>query len=108
MGPGTEFRFRVDDPLRAKHSDYLLTQTLDFEGGKIPFDFDVVYSSQIVNEEVPTLGDIERLTEEEIIKFITGVRSLDEWDAFIDELNQAGMDDWIATHTRLYNEAKGQ
>lgn len=108
MGPGTEFRFRVDDPLRAKHSDYLLTQTLNFEGGKIPFDFDVVYNSQIVNEEVPTLGDIERLTEEEIIKFITGVRPLDEWDAFIDELYQAGMDDWIAVHTRLYNEAKGQ
>ena len=45
------------------------------------------------------------MIEGETINFITGVRSMDEWDSFInDELPAAGVDKVIDAYTTLYNE----
>ena len=41
--------------------------------------------------------------DEELIKFITGSRSFDTWDAFLKECEQLGLNDYIAEYTRQYN-----
>ena len=41
---------------------------------------------------MPQLSDIQRAQDEELLKFVIGTRSLDEWDAFIESLYKIGMD----------------
>jgi len=77
---------------------------LDFSRTKWPVDAGVVYDPTIIDAEVPGYGDISRMRAEEVTRFIIGERPLSEWDSFIDELYDAGLDAWIETHTRIYNE----
>ena len=44
------------------------------------------YNSLVTIPETVTHSDIARYSEEEVIKFIYGQRSLDEWDQFVDTL----------------------
>ena len=46
--------------------------------------------------------------EANIVKFITGDRSLSEWSAYVDELNDLGLDDMIALAERAYSRADAQ
>ncbi len=79
---------------------------LDFTRTKWPVDAGVVYDPAVIDEEVPGYGDIQRMRAEEVTRFIIGERDLSEWDDFIQELYDAGLDAWIETHTRIYNEQK--
>ena len=103
-----EIRYSVLDPARAWHVEYLGGQLITLDDGKMPFDADVSYNFSRVAEEVPTLGDLNRLLDEQTILFITGQRSLDEWDDFMADLERAGMEDWITALTTQYNELTGQ
>ena len=72
---------------------------------KKPFDFDFVWDNQRLNEEVPTLGDLQRMMAENFTAFITGSRSLDEFDGFIEELHKAGVNDWVNALTAQMRES---
>ena len=72
------------------------------------FDADIAYDLSRVNDEVPTLGDLQRLLDEQIILFITGERPLDQWGDFMQELSQAGIDQWSDALTAQYNELSNQ
>ncbi len=39
---------------------------------------------------------VSSLIKENVVKFITGQRSMDEWDSFVAQLHSAGLDDIIA------------
>jgi hypothetical protein len=45
--------------------------------------------------------------DEQLILFVTGARPLDQWDSFIEDLNRAGMQDYIDALTAQYNEFSG-
>lgn len=95
------------DPQWGRHYDHIKQYVFDYNNGKMPQDFDVPYDGAAIADAVPGLGDIDRLNQEEIIKFITGVRNLDEWDNFIDSLYSAGLQDWIDAYTDQYRTFKG-
>ena len=94
-----EIRYSVLDPARAWHVEYLGSTLISLDDGKMPFDADVSYNLSRVADEVPTLGDINRLLDEQTILFITGQRSLDEWDSFMADLERAGIGDWTTALT---------
>ena len=56
------------------------------------FDWNIPFNETAVTEQVPQLSDIQRAQDEELLKFVIGTRSLDEWDAFIESLYKIGMD----------------
>ncbi|MBB6479983.1 extracellular solute-binding protein [Spirochaeta isovalerica] len=78
---------------------------LDFSRGKMPFDAGVKYDPSVLSDQIPGYSDIERMVEEEQIMFIIGERPLSEWNDFIGELYDAGLQDWIDVHTDIYKEA---
>jgi putative aldouronate transport system substrate-binding protein len=100
----TQDLFTMQDAARAYHEAYRRRLYDDFSDAKIPFDFGVVYDGARIADETPGLGDINRLIDEQLVLFFTGARSLDTWDAFIEDLYRAGMDDWINALTTQYNE----
>lgn len=79
---------------------------LDFSRGKMVVDSGVIYSPEIILSEIPGYNELNRFKEEEIVKFIIGYRPIEEWDNFVDEMYEMGMDTWIEVHTRIYNEQK--
>lgn len=78
---------------------------LDPSRGKMPFDVGVKYDPNVLSDQIAAYNDIKRMVEEEQIKFIIGERPLNEWDAFIGELYDAGLQQWIDVHTDIYNQA---
>ena len=99
-----EIRYAVLDPARAWHTEYLGTGLLNFSDAKMPMEATLAFDGSRINEAVPGLGDLNRLTDEQLTLFITGARSLDEWDSFIADLDRAGMQDWINALTEQYKE----
>ena len=102
-----EIRYSVLDPARAWHLQYLGSTLIDLGDAKAPFDADISYNLSRVAEETPYLGDINRLVNEQTILFITGARPLDQFDDFINELNMAGIGDWVNALSAQYNEMTG-
>ena len=49
------------------------------------------------------MSDIETRINETIVHFITGEKSMDEWDAFLDELNGMGLDDARQIQQQAYD-----
>mgnify|MGYP000540139045 CR=1 FL=1 len=58
----------------------------------------------VIKARVPGASDISRMLEEETINFIMGTRPIDEYDQFVQELYDAGMQDWIDAYTEMYFE----
>lgn len=113
LGLPMERAVSADNPQLEKHFGYLgvgnFSKTpdgLDYSRGKMPVDAGVIYDPKILDKEIPSLSDLQRLRDEEVIKFIIGARPLSEWDEFIQEMYDTGLDKWIEVHTRLYNEQK--
>lgn len=106
LGATIDSKYGMVDPLRKMHYDYLSTELLNFSFVKFPIDYDIVYDTAILVERVPNVGDIERLRTEEVIKFITGARPIDDYENFIAEMNRAGLQDWIDFHTEQYFSLK--
>lgn len=92
------------DGVRNLHNEYL-EQQLYVNSAKAPVDLFVYWDTTAVSENVDTLGDINRMLKEEQIKFMTGARDLGEWDQFVAELYDAGLQDYIDEYTRQWNEA---
>ena len=98
-----EVRYSVLDPARAWHLEYLATELQYLEDAKMPVDATYAFDETRIAEEVPSLGDINRLIDEQLILFVTGARPLDQWDSFIEDLYRAGMEDYITALTAQYN-----
>ncbi|MFK7692146.1 extracellular solute-binding protein [Paenibacillus sp. HJGM_3] len=106
LGTATELKYAFQDPVKKMHADYLTKDALKVEVAKMPMDATIMYDKQKLADNIPTLSDINRLRSEELVKFVTGARPLSEFDKYIDQLNKAGLDKWIAEYTRQYNEKK--
>ncbi|MBZ0297369.1 MAG: extracellular solute-binding protein [Anaerolineae bacterium] len=102
-----EVRYRVLDPARAWHLEYLAGELQKLDDAKMPVDASYAFDETRIADEVPGLGDINRLMDEQLILFITGARPLDQWDSFIEDLSRAGMQDYINALTAQYNEFTG-
>ncbi len=102
-----EIRYSLDDPSRGWHTDYLGGQLIDLSDAKWPFDGGLAYNLSRIADEVPTLGDLTRLLDEQTILFITGQRPLDQWDDFMNDLQRAGVEDWVNAITAQFNELSG-
>lgn len=90
------------------YTKFLTQDSYRTSGVKYAQDYGVNYSDAAIADLAPNYSDITTMIEEETINFITGVRSMNEWDSFInDELKAAGVDTVIDAYTQLYNEAKG-
>ena len=94
------------DPAKKSMYDYIGTYYYDYDRVKYPFDFGVTYNTGELTERVETYGDISRMMKEESIKFMTGARPIDEYDAFIEELYSMGLQNYIDELTRQYYLAK--
>ncbi len=89
-----------------RHWQHINTYWNQYEGGRMPVDFDVPYDRTAIRDRFPGEPDFERFVDEESIKFITGVRPLSEWSSFVEELNGAGLQRWSELYTeqfRLYH-----
>lgn len=104
--PVIEVRYSVKDPARAWHVEYLRDWYPKLDDAKMPFDAQVPWDDSRITNEVPGLGDINRLIDEQLILFITGARPIEEWDAFMSDLNRAGIEDWVKALTTQYSEIK--
>ena len=85
-------------------SEYCFGEILDFSKVSYQGDYDTIYDVGRLNEECPNEGDLQRLWEEETLKFIMGSRSMDEWDNYIDQMYAAGVETWIEAYTAQYVE----
>ena len=81
----------------------------DVHAAKLQFDVGMNYNNQELYENVMTANDIETMVKEEIMKFFKGDRELtpENWQAFIQELYGAGMQEYCEELTRQYNRAFG-
>lgn len=89
------------------HNLWLREHLDDFEATKEPLDFGIFFDIDELNKAIPNRGDIERMVQEETLKFIMGQRPLEDFPKLRDELQSAGLDAWSAEYTRQYNELKG-
>ncbi|KRE82571.1 ABC transporter substrate-binding protein [Paenibacillus sp. Soil766] len=106
LATAIETKYAFQDPIKKMHAEYLNKNLLKLEVAKMPVDATIMYDKKALQDNVPTLGDIDRLRNEELVKFVTGARPIAEFDKYIDQLNKAGLDKWIAEYTKQYNEKK--
>lgn len=86
--------------------DYYLKKMFLFDTAKKTIDYNIIYDQAKLLEKVPNKGDLQRLLDEESIKFIMGARPISEYDKFVSELQKAGIGQWIEEMTRQYNSFK--
>lgn len=112
--PGLSFAYTVQyeksDPAFTPQFDFIRNYITDPNRVKptalasVEYKFD----TKTLNDKVPTSGDLNRMIEQETIKFITGARPMSDYDKFIDELYKAGLGQWIEAYTAEYNRLKGK
>ncbi len=91
-----------------RHWKHINTYWNQYDGGRMPVDFDVPYDRTSIRDQFPGEVDLERFIDEESIKFISGARPLSEWSDFVGDLQGAGLDRWSELYTqqfRLYHPA---
>jgi ABC-type glycerol-3-phosphate transport system substrate-binding protein len=101
VGLGSEHLYAPRGDLE-RHFLHIRDYTQSYDSGKMPVDFNVAYDIPIIKEMAPGFDDIQRLRDEEIVKFISGIRPLSEWQDFLADLNSAGLEAWQDAHTEQY------
>lgn len=98
-----------NNAMQFKHYTYIQTHSWGEQKDMVsyPDDFGVLYDKNAIADNVMTYSDLERLVEEESIKFIMGERDLATFDAFIEEVNSLGVADYIAEINRQYTALVG-
>lgn len=104
QGLPMETSYSFNDPLMKKHNSYLRDQFYRFDESVGADDWRTIYDATRLSDECMTKGDIDRMIAEEPVKFITGVRPMSDWDAFMQELQNAGLQELIDARTAQYNE----
>ena len=100
-----EGNMQPNDSLWATHFKYLGNELTNLDDSHQPFDMYMAWNKGRIAEEVPSLGDIHRMIAENFTAFYIGERPIDEYDKFLEELNDAGMQDWIDAMTRQMRES---
>ncbi len=103
-GPPMDTMAVVAQPISFKQGIDRKFASPDTGRAKIRFDNTLIYDSVALAENVPELADLDRMVTEAMGDFITGVRSFDEWNEFMSELEQAGVQNYVDELTRQYNE----
>lgn len=87
----------------------MISHQRDFDATTVPFDLNVIYNSQELNDNVMEASDINTMVSRETMAFFTGDRELtpENWQAFIDSLYATNLQGYIEEYTRQYNEWKG-
>ena len=67
----------------------------------------VSLSAEETTEATNIYSDIQTLCLESIAKFINGDKSMDEYDAFVENLYALGIEDYLAIHQGAYDRAMG-
>ncbi len=106
QGIANEKKYSFSDPIKKLHYDYLQKEIINVDRAVVTNVADTIFDTAAISTAVVNYEDINRMTEEEIAKFITGVRPMSEYDSFINDLNSIGTDKLIEELTRQYNESK--
>ncbi len=94
-----------DDGIQEMHNFWLQKRLSDYQSTIDPgIENGIVWDKVALAENIPSLNDLNTYKDEELIKFVNGIRSLDTWDAFIEECYQIGLQDYIDEYTRQYEE----
>jgi len=77
---------------------------------KKPSDYGVsaMYDKNKIMAICTNEGDIQRMRDEGIAKFILGQRPMAEYDQFVKELYGAGLDKWIEAYSAEYKRVTGK
>ncbi|RAV18746.1 extracellular solute-binding protein [Paenibacillus contaminans] len=101
-------KYMLNDPIGKPEMDYLMEYSGDTSRVKksgisdVSFKFD---QAEIASS-LPNRADLQRMMDEEVVKFIIGARPMSEYDKFLQGLNDAGLSKWIDVYTDQYNKAK--
>lgn len=106
LGTPLETLYSFDDNTQALHDSWLRDKLFQFDGTVGQEGWDVAFNDQEISEKVPEKGDIQRMIDEEVVKFMTNVRSMDEWDSFIEDLHKLGIDKLSDVMTEQYKTLK--
>ena len=106
LGLVNETQYKYDQPMLAKHNQYLKNNLGKIQGILGADDCFIVYDQKAISEACPTLSDIQRMMSEEIVKFMTGERPIDQWEDFIQSLYGIGMQELVNEYTRQYTAAQ--
>jgi len=89
-----------------RQSEHVVSYWNNYDNEKIPMDYDVPYDRTAINDQYPNLGDMNRVLDEATIGFINGTRPLTDasWDAFMAELEAAGLPQWREAYTAQYRQ----
>jgi len=71
-----------------------------------PFQFNLIFDTNAISDEVIAYSDVNTKIAEDLYKFVSGSRSMDEWDSFIQELYDIGMAEVEDALTEQYNKQK--
>ncbi|UUZ85275.1 hypothetical protein LJK88_17935 [Paenibacillus sp. P26] len=63
LGIATENKYMFNDPVKKMHADYLNKEALNLSVAKMPVDATVMYDKKALQENIPTLGDLDRSAE---------------------------------------------
>lgn len=103
----TSVWYAPDDPELRRHYVHMRQYQNDYTNGKMPVDFDVTYDITRIRNNVESFDDIQRMIDEETVKFITGARPMAQWNQFIDELRRIGIEQLYQEYTLDYRAARG-
>ena len=106
-GLGTDVWYAPDDDEWRFHYEHIRDYATDISHGKTAVDYAIPYDLDIIDDKAPGRGDVDRLVNEETVKFVTGLRPLSEWDDFLGQLDDAGLQDLIDAYTEQYDAATG-
>lgn len=95
------------DPERLFHNAWLRVGWYRYDKVKWSADKDVQYDNAALKENVPGFVEIVEYVEDQMIQFIVGGRSMDEWDSYMDTVYSLGVEDMVEEFTRQYNEQVG-
>jgi len=82
--------------------DGMLTQ---YNRGQGDMAWKVSLDQSLIIDEFPMYTDVSTMLDENLMKFYMGVRPMSEWDAFVSEMKQMGVEQMSAFITQMYREA---
>ena len=98
---------RFPDGTVSMDGDYINKHITDTEHTRTPsaMGFSFLFDMQKI-EQTCSRTDMNTKIDSELTKFVMGTRPMSEWDAFLEELKQVGLDAWIEAFTEQYNTHK--
>lgn len=103
LGMPIEGKLNTDLPEQKIHYDYLRKYAMEYGRTMKPADFSTFYNTNEIKQKLPNVTDINTMIDEQTVAFVTGTRPIADWDKFMKELNDAGLQDWIKVYTEEYN-----